>query len=85
MNVYLKLSAIFLGELSNIDELALFLSFFREYLSAIIESINHSFRESYGLEWVSNPVSIEGREANLRKFFKDFYYEGVGNALYACS
>lgn len=33
--------------------------------------------KSYGLQWTSNPLTIEGREANLRKFFKDFYYEGA--------
>ena len=67
---------IFLGELSNIDELAHFYHFSESTFRRLLNR-STTVLESYGLEWVSNPVSIEGREANLRKFFKDFYYEGV--------
>lgn len=32
---------------------------------------------NYGLDWSPSPLSIKGNEVALRKFFKDFFYEGV--------
>ncbi|MGQ4245088.1 helix-turn-helix domain-containing protein [Enterococcus casseliflavus] len=67
---------IFHGELKNVDEIAHFYhlseSTFRRLLTQTNPILN-----SYGLKWISNPLNIEGEEANLRKFFKDFYYEGI--------
>lgn len=67
---------IFRGELSRIDELAhkyhLSESTFRRLMNQVTPILN-----SYELCWTSNPLAISGSEANLRKFFKDFYYEGV--------
>lgn len=67
---------IFHGELKNIDELAhqyhLSETTFRRLLRQSTPILI-----SYGLKWTSNPLNIEGKEVNLRKFFKDFYYEGA--------
>lgn len=67
---------IFLGELSTIDELAHHYHFSESTFRRLLNRTT-TVLKSYGLQWASNPLSIEGREANLRKFFKDFYYEGV--------
>lgn len=67
---------IFYGKLDRIDELADYYNYsestFRRLLSKCAPLL-----ESYGLKWVSNPLNIEGDEACIRKFFKDFFYEGI--------
>ncbi|WP_429974995.1 helix-turn-helix domain-containing protein [Enterococcus sp. DIV0840c] len=74
---------IFYGNLNDVGELAHTYHFsestFRRILSQCAPIL-----QQYGLDWVSNPLSIVGEEAGLRKFFKDFYYEG-GETLYTFS
>lgn len=67
---------IFNGNLKEIDDLAHKYHYsesgFRRLLNKCTITLN-----SYGLNWKSNPLTIEGDEVNIRKFFKDFYYEGI--------
>lgn len=67
---------VFYGKLKRIDELAHDYHFSESTFRRILTQCT-PILESYGLKWQSNPINIEGNETNLRKFFKDFYYEGV--------
>lgn len=67
---------IFHGKLAKVDELAHHYHFSESTFRRLLNQRNPILK-SYGLQWTSNPLTIEGSEANLRKFFKDFYYEGV--------
>lgn len=68
------LGNIFFGELEELDDLLdrfqLSRSSFRRYLKNI-EPVFHE----YGVELILSPIDLIGNEANIRKFFKDFYYE----------
>lgn len=70
---------IFQGELMDIDELAHHYHFSESTFRRLLGQSN-KILSSYRLKWVSNPLTIEGSEADLRKFFKDFYYEGIDTA-----
>lgn len=67
---------IFLGIYSRIDELAHHYHFSESTFRRVLDQPT-AILASYDLMWSSNPLTLEGDEANLRKFFKDFYYEGV--------
>lgn len=72
--MYQILEAIFHGELCSVEEWAQRLyvseSTMRRYLNSASLTLG-----KYGLELVLQPVNLSGAEANIRKFFKDFYYE----------
>lgn len=70
------ISDILNGKLRRIDELAHHYHYSESSFRRIINNCNPVF-ESYGLKWRSNPLTLEGNEASIRKFFKDFYYEGI--------
>ena len=63
----------------DIDELAHHYHFSESTFRRLLGQSN-KILSSYRLKWVSNPLTIEGSEADLRKFFKDFYYEGIDTA-----
>lgn len=69
------LGNVFYGELEDMTELIdrfhLSEATFRRYLKQIQPVL-----EEYGLELSLYPLDLKGEEANIRKFFKDFYYEG---------
>ena len=67
---------IFHGRLSRVDELADYYHYSESSFRRMLTQSN-SVLKSYGLQWASNPLTIQGDEASLRKFFKDFYYEGI--------
>ncbi|OTO08378.1 hypothetical protein A5882_003850 [Enterococcus sp. 4E1_DIV0656] len=67
---------IFYGRLDRVDELAHFYNYSETTFRRILAKCNPLLK-SYGLKWVSNPLRIGGTEACLRKFFKDFFYEGI--------
>ncbi|THE12066.1 M protein trans-acting positive regulator [Enterococcus hirae] len=67
---------IFYGRLERIDELAYQYNYSESAFRRLLMKCNPILK-SYGLKWVSNPLTISGSEASLRKFFKDFFYEGV--------
>ncbi|WP_195514583.1 helix-turn-helix domain-containing protein [Enterococcus sp. 1001283B150225_161107_E12] len=67
---------IFYGKLYRVDELADYYHFSESSFRRMLTQSNSALK-SYGLQWVSNPLTIQGDEASLRKFFKDFYYEGI--------
>ena len=67
---------IFFGRLSRVDELADYYHYSESSFRRMLTQSN-SVLKSYGLQWASNPLTIQGDEASLRKFFKDFYYEGI--------
>lgn len=67
---------IFHGKSKRVDELAHDYHFSESTFRRILAQYTPILK-SYGLKWQLNPTSIEGNEANLRKFFKDFYYEGA--------
>ncbi|WP_306425369.1 helix-turn-helix domain-containing protein [Enterococcus entomosocium] len=71
---------IFQGKFENVDELAYRYHFSETSFRRLLKQ-SSQLLESYELRWNSNPLTIEGSEANLRKFFKDFYYEGVDTAF----
>lgn len=69
------LGNVFYGELEDMNELldrfVLSETTFRRYLKQIEPVLNE-----YGLELTLYPIDLQGNETNIRKFFKDFYYEG---------
>ncbi|MEB8401552.1 helix-turn-helix domain-containing protein [Enterococcus casseliflavus] len=67
---------IFKGKQSNIDELAHQYHFSESTFRRLLDQ-STPILLSYELIWASNPLGIRGSEANLRKFFKDFFYEGI--------
>lgn len=67
---------IFYGKFHRVDELADHYHFSESSFRRMLRQSNKALR-SYGLQWTANPLSIQGDEANLRKFFKDFFYEGI--------
>lgn len=67
---------IFYGKLSRVDELADHYHYSESSFRRMLTQSNTALK-SYGLQWASNPLTIQGDEARLRKFFKDFYYEGI--------
>lgn len=67
---------IFYGKLYRVDELADYYHFSESSFRRMLTQSNSALK-SYGLQWASNPLTIQGDEASLRKFFKDFYYEGI--------
>lgn len=67
---------IFYGKFFGVDELADHYHFSESSFRRMLFKSNNVL-EGYDLQWASNPLTIEGSEANLRKFFKDFYYEGI--------
>ena len=67
---------IFYGKESRVDELADHYHFSESSFRRMLNQSNKALK-NYDLQWSSNPLTIQGDEANLRKFFKDFYYEGI--------
>lgn len=67
---------IFYGKFDRVDELAHLYNYSETNFRRILAKCDPLLK-SYGLRWVSNPLRIEGNEACLRKFFKDFFYEGI--------
>lgn len=67
---------IFYGRFANVDELADRYHFSESAFRRMLKKSNKELK-TYDLQWASNPLTIEGAESNLRKFFKDFYYEGI--------
>ncbi|NBA63741.1 helix-turn-helix domain-containing protein [Enterococcus mundtii] len=66
---------IFYGEMMTIAELAHQYNYAESTLRRFLSKIQSLLR-SYGLTLIFNPVSFQGEEANIRKFFFDFYYSG---------
>ncbi|MBO1097907.1 HTH domain-containing protein [Enterococcus casseliflavus] len=67
---------IFYGKLDRIEELAHRYNYSETSFRRLLVQSTPVLK-SYGLLWQTNPLTIGGREGNLRKFFKDFFYEGV--------
>ncbi|MEB5953163.1 helix-turn-helix domain-containing protein [Enterococcus innesii] len=67
---------IFFDKRFKIDELAHKYHLSESTLRRLLKNTNKVL-EIYGLKWSSNPLFIQGKEENLRKFFFDFYYKGV--------
>lgn len=67
---------IFYGEFYTIDELAHRFNYSETSFRRLLAQ-STPILKTYGLGWETNPLMIKGREGNLRKFFKDFFYEGV--------
>ncbi|MRI72202.1 HTH domain-containing protein [Enterococcus casseliflavus] len=69
------LGNVFYGELEDMNELldrfVLSEVTFRRYLKQIGPVLNE-----YELDLTLHPIDLQGNEINIRKFFKDFYYEG---------
>lgn len=66
---------IFYGESTRLDELAHHYSYAESTLRRFLSRIE-PYLESYGLHLSLKPVTFVGEEANIRKFFFDFYYNG---------
>ena len=66
----------FYGKFARVDELAEHYHFSESSFRRMLTQSN-SILKMYDLQWASNPLMIQGEETNLRKFFKDFYYEGI--------
>lgn len=67
---------IFYGKLERIDELAYSYNYSESTFRRLLSKCSPQLK-SYGLAWKSNPLTINGNEASLRKFYKDFFYEGI--------
>ncbi|EAC9513080.1 HTH domain-containing protein, partial [Listeria monocytogenes] len=72
--MYQILEAIFHGEPCSVEEWAQRLYVSESTMRRYLNSASLTLRK-YGLELVLQPVNLSGAEANIRKFFKDFYYE----------
>ncbi len=66
---------IFYGELETIDELAFLYNYSESTFRRLLLQIEPVLAE-YDLRLTMNPVNFVGDEGSLRKFFKDFFYEG---------
>lgn len=66
---------IFYGELETVAELADYFNYSESTLRRFL-SIAQKAIEEYDLKLKYNPVTILGKEQNIRRFFFDFYYEG---------
>jgi len=69
------IESIFYGERLPIDEWAHRYSYAESTLRRFF-SRTQPILMSYGLTMTFNPVDFQGPEANIRKFFFDFYYAG---------
>lgn len=67
---------IFYGNCYHINDLAHKYSYSETAFRRLLAKSNIALK-SYDLFWSSNPLRIGGDEENLRKFFKDFFYEGI--------
>lgn len=67
---------IFYNQFDSISELAYKYSFSETAFRRLLTRTNELL-ESYGLSWQSPPLKIGGEEPKIRKFFKDFFYEGI--------
>lgn len=67
---------IFYCHFDHISELAYKYSFSETAFRRLLTRTN-DILENYGLFWQSTPLKIGGEETKLRKFFKDFFYEGI--------
>lgn len=67
---------IFYGKFRHIDDLAHHYSYSESSFRRMLYNSSSTLR-NYGLDWSPSPLSIKGNEVTLRKFFKDFFYEGV--------
>lgn len=66
---------IFYGESTGLDELAYSYSYAESTLRRFLSRVE-PYLEDYELHLTLKPVSFLGDEANIRKFFFDFYYNG---------
>lgn len=67
---------IFYGEKETIADLSEYYNYSESTLRRFLTLAQKPLAE-YGLELSSNPVTINGSEEAIRKFFFDFYYEGA--------
>lgn len=68
-------SNIFYGDLNTIAEISHQYNVSEGVLRRSLER-SRPVLQSYDLDWQTAPLNISGSEGNLRKFFKDFFYEG---------
>ena len=67
---------IFYGEKETVGELSEYYNYSESTLRRFLTMAQKPLSD-YGLELSSNPVTINGSEEAIRKFFFDFYYEGA--------
>ncbi|MGF1930494.1 helix-turn-helix domain-containing protein [Enterococcus casseliflavus] len=72
--MYQIVEAIFHGEFCSVEEWAQRLYVSESTMRRYLNTASATLRK-YHLEWILQPVNLSGSEANIRKFFKDFYYE----------
>ncbi|GKS55962.1 helix-turn-helix domain-containing protein [Enterococcus mundtii] len=69
------ISNIFYGELDSIAEICHHYNLSESSLRRLL-SQSESVLSKYELAWKTNPLDINGSEANIREYFKDFFYLG---------
>ena len=72
--MYQIVEAIFHGEFCSVEEWAQRLYVSESTMRRYLNTASVTLRK-YHVEWILQPVNLSGSEANIRKFFKDFYYE----------
>lgn len=72
--LFIVLQSILDGDLRSTEEWAFTFhvseSTMKRYILSVVPTL-----EEYGLQFSLTPVDLVGSEVNIRKFFKDFYYE----------
>lgn len=72
--LFVLLNSILLGDLHTVEEWAFRFHLSESTMKRHILSVTHILNH-YDLKFSLTPVDIIGPEVNIRKFFKDFYYD----------
>lgn len=72
--LFVLMNSILFGDLYTVEEWAFRFHFSESTMKRHILSVTDILKQ-YDLQFSLNPVDIVGPEVNIRKFFKDFYYE----------
>ncbi|WP_429975012.1 helix-turn-helix domain-containing protein [Enterococcus sp. DIV0840c] len=72
--LFVLINSILIGDLHTVEEWAFRFHLSESTMKRHILSVTHILNQ-YELQFSLTPVDIVGPEVNIRKFFKDFYYE----------
>ena len=72
--LFVLIKSILIGDLHTVEEWAFRFHLSESTMKRHILSVTHILNQ-YELQFSLTPVDIVGPEVNIRKFFKDFYYE----------
>lgn len=72
--LFVIMKSILIGKLYTVEEWAFKFHLSESTMKRLILSVTHVLEE-YEIQFSLTPIDLIGSEVNIRKFFKDFYYE----------